>query len=43
LGGAGLGLSIVRMIAVNLHCKASFVKADKNFKTAFQLSWTEAK
>lgn len=43
LGGTGLGLAIVRMIAGNLQCKASFVKPDKNFKTAFQISWNEAK
>ena len=43
LGGTGLGLAIVRMIAGNLQCKASFVKPDKNFKTAFQISWNEVK
>jgi signal transduction histidine kinase len=43
LGGTGLGLAIVRMIAGNLQCKATFAKPDENFKTAFQLSWNEAK
>jgi signal transduction histidine kinase len=43
LGGTGLGLAIVRMIAGNLQCKAAFAKPDKAFKTAFQISWNEAK
>jgi signal transduction histidine kinase len=41
LGGTGLGLTIVRMIAANLDCKVSFVKPQGNFKSAFQLSWKE--
>lgn len=42
-GGSGLGLTIVRMIAENLHCKVAFVEPDKTFSTAFQLSWSEKK
>ena len=42
-GGAGLGLTIVRMIANNIGCKVSFVKPDEGFNTAFQISWSERK
>jgi len=41
LGGMGLGLTIVRMIATGLHCRARFVKPTREFKTAFELSWSE--
>ncbi|MEK9179646.1 MAG: ATP-binding protein [Patescibacteria group bacterium] len=43
LGGTGIGLTIVRMIAENRNCKVSFVEPDKGFKTAFSLSWSETK
>jgi signal transduction histidine kinase len=43
LGGTGLGLTIVRMIATNLDCKVRFVEPEHQFKTAFQLSWKELK
>jgi signal transduction histidine kinase len=40
-GGSGLGLTIVRMIAENIGCGVTFVKADKGYSTAFQVSWSE--
>ncbi len=43
LGGTGLGLTIVRMIANNAGCKVRFVKPDKGYSTAFELSWSETK
>jgi signal transduction histidine kinase len=41
LGGTGLGLTIVRMIATTLNCQVTFVEPDDGFTTAFQLSWVE--
>jgi signal transduction histidine kinase len=41
LGGSGLGLTIVRMIAEHLGCTADFIKPDKGFKAAFRLLWRE--
>jgi signal transduction histidine kinase len=41
LGGMGLGLTIVRMIATALHCRVRFVKPTRDFRTAFELSWSE--
>lgn len=41
LGGTGLGLTIVRMIATTLNCQVSFVEPEEDFNTAFQLSWVE--
>ncbi len=43
LGGTGLGLTIVRMIANNADCKVRFVEPDKGYRTAFELSWNETK
>lgn len=43
LGGTGLGLTIVRMIASNLDCKVGFVEPEGKFRSAFQLSWKELK
>jgi signal transduction histidine kinase len=43
LGGTGLGLTIVRMIAEQLNCSVSFVKPLTGFKTAFSLGWLEVK
>lgn len=43
LGGTGLGLTIVRMIANNLNCKVGFVEPEGKFGSAFQLSWKELK
>ena len=40
LGGMGLGLTIVRMIAVRRRAKASFVAPPPPWATAFQLSWS---
>ncbi|HEV2398736.1 MAG TPA: ATP-binding protein [Candidatus Sulfotelmatobacter sp.] len=41
LGGTGLGLTIVRMVATSLNCRVSFTQASAGFNTAFQLSWSE--
>lgn len=41
LGGTGLGLTIVRMVATNLGCKVAFVEPNEGYSTAFRLSWTE--
>lgn len=41
VGGTGLGLTIVRMIANNVHCNVGFVEPDSGFRTAFELSWSE--
>jgi signal transduction histidine kinase len=41
LGGTGLGLTIVRMVATSLNCRAAFVQPEPGFKAAFQLSWSE--
>jgi len=41
LGGSGLGLTIVRMLASNLGCRVSFVEPEEGFSTAFQISWRE--
>lgn len=41
LGGTGLGLTIVRMIARNARCSVAFAEPDEDFSTAFELSWTE--
>lgn len=42
LGGMGLGLTIVRMIAARRRAKASFVKPPAPWATTFQLSWSAA-
>jgi signal transduction histidine kinase len=41
LGGTGLGLTIVRMVATSLNCRVGFTQPAPGFKTAFQLSWSE--
>ena len=41
LGGMGLGLTIVRMIADEIGVRASFVKPPNGFSTALQLEWKE--
>ncbi len=43
IGGMGLGLAIVRMIAKTLECRVSFTEPDEGYNTAFVLSWSEAK
>jgi signal transduction histidine kinase len=42
LGGTGLGLTIVRMVARELSCDVAFVEPSPGFSTAFELSWSEA-
>jgi len=41
MGGTGLGLTVVRMLAENLGCRVSFVEPEPNFKTALRISWNE--
>jgi signal transduction histidine kinase len=41
LGGSGLGLTIVRMIAGNVGCRVGFVKPTRGFSTCFELAWRE--
>jgi signal transduction histidine kinase len=41
VGGTGLGLTIVRMIADSIGCNVSFTKPEEGFKTAFQIQWRE--
>jgi signal transduction histidine kinase len=43
LGGTGLGLTIVKMLADSRGCEVAFVKPSGDFATAFSLSWSEAK
>jgi signal transduction histidine kinase len=40
LGGMGLGLTIVRMIADQRRAKVSFVPPDEGWSTSFQMSWS---
>lgn len=42
LGGSGLGLTIVRLIASNLGCRVRFVEPTQGYRTAFELSWRES-
>ena len=39
LGGVGLGLTIVRMVAQSVNCKVGFVEPTGRMTTAFELSW----
>lgn len=39
LGGVGLGLTIVRMVAQSVDCKVGFVDPTGRMTTAFELSW----
>ncbi len=39
LGGMGIGLTIVKMVADSLDCTVSFVAPPVGFKTAFKLEW----
>lgn len=41
LGGTGLGLTIVKMIANTIHINVSFVEPSSEFGTAFRVSWKE--
>jgi signal transduction histidine kinase len=42
-GGTGLGLTIVRLLADGIGCRAGFVEPEEGFETAFSLSWREMK
>lgn len=42
LGGVGLGLTIVRMVAQSVDCQAHFVNPSDEMSTAFELSWKVA-
>lgn len=42
MGGMGLGLSIVRMIAGEIGCRVTFVQPDAGFSAAFEISWRES-
>lgn len=41
LGGTGLGLTIVRMVAEALECRVRFVEPDPGYATAFEINWRE--
>ena len=42
IGGQGLGLAIVRMIAQRRNAQAAFVKPTQGFSTTFEISWRGA-
>jgi signal transduction histidine kinase len=42
MGGTGLGLTIVRLLAENLGCRVSFIEPQQGFKTALRIAWSEA-
>ncbi|EOZ5126722.1 TPA: ATP-binding protein [Pseudomonas aeruginosa] len=39
LGGMGMGLTIVKMVADSLHCRVSFVRPDFGYNTSFKIEW----
>jgi signal transduction histidine kinase len=39
IGGQGLGLAIVRMIAHRRSAKVNFVKPEEGFSTTFEIAW----
>ncbi|MDY7229031.1 ATP-binding protein [Hyalangium rubrum] len=41
MGGMGLGLTIVRMLATNLGCEVAFIEPDEGFNTSFEIQWSE--
>jgi len=41
LGGTGLGLTIVRMLAGSLECRVGFVEPGAGFSTALAVTWSE--
>lgn len=43
IGGQGLGLAIVRMIARRRSAKVAFVQSEQGFSTTFEMSWTGAR
>lgn len=40
-GGTGLGLTIVRMLCVELDCTVRFVEPREDFSTSLEITWTE--
>lgn len=42
LGGMGLGLTIVRMVADQRRCKVRFIAPEAPWSTTFQISWSSA-
>ena len=42
LGGMGMGLAIVRMVANNLSSRVRFVEPSEGYATCFELSWSDA-
>jgi signal transduction histidine kinase len=42
-GGTGLGLTIVRLLADRIGCKAGFVEPEIGFRSAFSIRWREKK
>jgi hypothetical protein len=42
MGGSGIGLTIVRMLAGNRRARVNFVQPEEGFKTAVRISWIEA-
>ena len=41
LGGMGMGLAIVRMVANNLNCRVRFVEPSEGYASCFELSWSD--
>lgn len=41
LGGMGIGLTIVKMVADSVDCTVCFTKPSHPFKTAFKISWSK--
>ncbi|HUS70920.1 MAG TPA: ATP-binding protein [Anaerolineae bacterium] len=41
LGGSGLGLTIVRLVAEGIGCRVGFVEPEAGFSTAFSIGWRE--
>lgn len=42
LGGMGMGLTIVKMVADSIRCEVSFERPVGNYKTSFRISWRNA-
>lgn len=40
LGGMGIGLTIVKMVADSLNCSVSFVSPPSGYSTAFKIEWS---
>ncbi|MDY2564056.1 ATP-binding protein [Pseudomonas syringae] len=41
MGGMGIGLTIVKMVADSLDCKVSFIDPSPGYKTSFKIEWSE--